>query len=633
MKRIHFDGKGPVPWHYFFWEPWGCGGCLWRGILFVVLLSLLLFLLSQFRSCTNSDTSAGNAGEPVADTTVPPVRDVVPPINDDDVIEEDGRQVVCNRLNVLFGAECGQAEYESWCSQFEQQCPPPDYAVLFYDPNTKLMQIQVPEDRRVALITELPEMIPDIPFMVFGEDVMEPVYRPNDPVFGNTDHSWYFDMVKAQGAWDITMGSPRTVVAVIDSYFDLDNVDFDGIPIVHPYSVARGDSIVTVPDGFDPQHPDMTVAHGTMVAGFVLGKADNRLASAGIASKCSLMPISLGSRFGSLAMLQGVLFAVNHGASVINFSAGSCFTEAIHELPVEQQIEMAQSMLIDQQTVWQYVYDMCTRNYITIVWAAGNEDVFTALDSSKRGDSTIKVSAVDRNMSKAEFSNFGNFADRGIFESTVSAPGVQVPGLMAHTRGYALVDGTSFSAPIVAGGVALIKSMNPLLTTQQISEILKETGRPVRGSTTIGPVVQFGPALAKVVDGLVPYTDFKSRISAGTSGDMAIARLFVKTLQDSTALPPRCILTIKPSGAKRGKIQFEINGLHPASGEGDYTATVTADAITFNVGAVSVDSISETYEPFTFKVTNGNQNLAYASDLNASWFSSQYPFESFIQKP
>lgn len=631
MKRIHFDGKGPVPWHYFFWEPWGCGGCLWRGILFVVLLSLLLFLLSQFRSCGNS-TTTGSDG-PVAEAPVPPVRDVVPPINDDDIIEEDGRQVVSNRLNVLFGAECGQAEYESWCEQFAQHCPPPDYAVLFYDPNTKLMQIQVPEDRRVALITELPQMIPDIPFMVFGEDVMENAYQPNDPVFSNRDHSWYFDMVKAQDAWDITTGSPRIVVAVVDSYFDLENVDFDGIPIVHPYSVARGDSIVAVPEEFDPHHPDMVAAHGTMVAGFVLGKADNRLASAGIASKCALMPISLGSRFGSLAMLQGVLYAINHGATVINFSAGSCFTEEIMALPVEQQIELAQTMLLDQQSVWQYVYDMCARNYITIVWAAGNEDVFTALDSSKRGDSTIKVSAVDRNMSKAEFSNFGNFADRGIYESTVSAPGAQVPGLMARSRGYTLVDGTSFSAPIVAGGVALMKSMDPLLTTLEIADILKETGRPVQGSTTIGPIVQFGPALNRVVDGLVKYDDFKSRISAGTAGDMKIARLFVQVIADSTALPPNAILTIKPTGANRGRMLFELNGLHPATAETDYTATVADDGIVFNVSQARYEGTNDGYEAFSFKVRTGNQDLACAQDMNASWFRSPYPFEAFIRKP
>ena len=44
---------------------------------------------------------------------------------------------------------------------------------------------------------------------------------------------------------------------------------------------------------------------------------------------------------------------------------------------------------------------MADKFYVTIVWAAGNENVFTALDASKRGDNTIKVSAVDKSMSKA----------------------------------------------------------------------------------------------------------------------------------------------------------------------------------------------------------------------------------------
>ena len=121
-------------------------------------------------------------------------------------------------------------------------------------------------------------------------------------------------------------------------------------------------------------------------------------------------------------MLQGLLFAVNHGAQVVNISAGMSFAEEVASWPVERQIEMARRELLAQEDVWKYVFDMCEKYYVTIVWAAGNENVFTALDASKRGDNTIKVSAVDKNFAKADFSNFGNFAERNIFESTVSAP-------------------------------------------------------------------------------------------------------------------------------------------------------------------------------------------------------------------
>ncbi len=100
------------------------------------------------------------------------------------------------------------------------------------------------------------------------------------------------------------------------------------------------------------------------------------------------MPVSLGRRFGCFAMLQGLLYAINHGAQVVNISAGMSFTDAMANMSVEQQIEIAHREFRDQEAVWKYVFDMADKFYVTIVWAAGNENVFTALDASKRGDNT-----------------------------------------------------------------------------------------------------------------------------------------------------------------------------------------------------------------------------------------------------
>ena len=57
--------------------------------------------------------------------------------------------------------------------------------------------------------------------------------------------------------------------------------------------------------------------------------------------KISFMPVSLGRRFGCFAMLQGLLYAINHGAQVVNISAGMSFTDAMANMSVEQQIEIA----------------------------------------------------------------------------------------------------------------------------------------------------------------------------------------------------------------------------------------------------------------------------------------------------
>lgn len=107
-----------------------------------------------------------------------------------------------------------------------------------------------------------------------------------------------------------------------------------------------------------------------MVAALALGGMDNGHGSAGIAPDCTFMPISLGSRFGCLAMLQGLLFAVNHGAQVVNISAGMSFAEEVASWPVDRQIEMARRELLAQEDVWKYVFDMCEKYHVTIVWAA-----------------------------------------------------------------------------------------------------------------------------------------------------------------------------------------------------------------------------------------------------------------------
>jgi subtilisin family serine protease len=118
------------------------------------------------------------------------------------------------------------------------------------------------------------------------------------------------------------------------------------------------------------------------------------------------------------------------------------------------------------------------------------------MDASKRNANTIRVSAVDRNLKKADFSNYGNFTDRNIHESTISAPGVEIWGA-APENSYIAWPGTSFAAPIITGVVALIKSENKDFTTTQIIKILQSTGKTVQGAPEIGKLVQVKDALIK----------------------------------------------------------------------------------------------------------------------------------------
>ena len=117
--------------------------------------------------------------------------------------------------------------------------------------------------------------------------------------------------------------------------------------------------------------------------------------------------------------------------------------------------------------------------------------MLAGVNPMSRPKNFIVVSAVDksnRQYKKAGFSNYGSF-------STISAPGVSIYSAVGK-NGYMTMNGTSMAAPIVAGAVALMKSINPDLSAEQIACILKTTGMPAIGK--VGNLIQIDKALQTV---------------------------------------------------------------------------------------------------------------------------------------
>ena len=536
MKKVLFGQTSNAGGGEPFWQPWGFGGWIARLLGFLALLFTLLLLLSLFQKQTpyydddeDDDERIArlipdfirNPGNPIGTTPVdtttnirtdiddpgrylpPPDDNRLNPIDSTDIIDDNHRQVVRNRLNVLLDADSGDEIFNQWSEEFKTLYPSDDYKVTYYDPLTKLMQIEVPEDDRQRLIAELPQEISDISFMVFPEGMLGPLaHQPNDPAFQEPQLNWYFDPIQCYDAWDITMGSPNIIVAIVDSYFDLGHDDLNSERIVMPYSVWRRTGNVA---------PDESVEspcfeHGSMVASQALGTIDNERGAAGIAPLCKFMPISMGHQFTSMTMVQGVLYAIYQGAAVVNISAGTSWPDEVAEWPLEEQIEFARTQWLEEQGVWDWVTALVNQRNVTLVWAAGNENVFSAMDASKRGPASIKVSALDTDLTKASFSNFGNFPEYNVEESTVSAPGVDIIGAKPFNT-YDIGPGTSFAAPIVTGVVALMKSIDPTLSTAEITQILQETGKPVPNCPTIGPMIQVRDALLRVKENFANFDD------------------------------------------------------------------------------------------------------------------------------
>ena len=528
MRKIYFGPKGTVNWHEPFWKPWGCLGCLGRLLLYLLLLLTLMFLLSMFKMCSCSNpfrptpteitNPTGENPNPHVDIdtmidiprNIPnpgenlpnPDDNYIPPYDDGDIVQDSlGQQTVGDRLNVILDSDAEDETFRQFADEFKQLYPGDEYTIRFYDPLTKALQIEVPREERDAMIQNLPQQITDINFLVFPESVMGSFQsnRPNDPAFQYPDYTWHFAPIQAYEAWEITKGSPNVTVAIIDSYFDLNHDELNSDRVVSPFCVPRRSGNVAPPQ---EGCADAPFKHGSLVACTTLGNMDNNRGTAGIAPNCKFMPISAGHQFTSLTLLQGLLYAIYQGANVVNISAGDAYPEdsPIYSLTPEEQIQLSQEWRKEEEAVWDYAFDLANARNVTVVWAAGNENLFTALDPSKRGDRSIKVSAVDTNLQKAGFSNYGNFEEQNVAESTISAPGVNIFGACPYNDYIPLEwgQGTSFSAPIVTGAVALMKSLDPNLTTPDIIQILRETGKPIDSNPEIGKLLQIKDALLRV---------------------------------------------------------------------------------------------------------------------------------------
>lgn len=184
--------------------------------------------------------------------------------------------------------------------------------------------------------------------------------------------------------------------------------------------------------------------HGTAVAALAAGASAD---AAGVAPAASLLSIRVTDASGTsdlFTVAQGILAAVNAGARIINVSLGGYSTGPVLEAAI----------------------DYATQNGALIVAAAGNDQAaqlaWPAADAR-----VVSVGAVDKAEQQVSFSNSG-----AQLQLTAPGYGVQTAWLDGQ-RVY--VDGTSASAPLVAGSIAAVMSLNPSLTPQQAADLLART--------------------------------------------------------------------------------------------------------------------------------------------------------------
>lgn len=255
---------------------------------------------------------------------------------------------------------------------------------------------------------------------------------PNDPYY---TQQWGPQDIHAEGAWDKVDPSQRAkvTIAILDTGINATHEDLQA-NIVPGYNVINNAAPPT--DGF---------GHGTHVAGIAAAITGNGKGIAGIASGCKIMPVKVLDDSGAgdySTIVNGIKYATDHGAKVINLSLGSP----------------------DASQAMQDAVDYATSHDVSVVVAAGNENGPVSFPANCKG--VIAVGAVDSHNQRADFSNYGP-------ELSVVAPGVDI--LSCYKDGpssYTTMSGTSMATPFVTGVVAMVRAANPSLSSADVTKVI-----------------------------------------------------------------------------------------------------------------------------------------------------------------
>jgi subtilisin family serine protease len=386
------------------------------------------------------------------------------PVDPKDIVTDSlsGIKKVDNVLNVAIKSQ--NIELDAFLKDMFDSYSADSIKVTYADTVVNRLQINASDTYLSEFRSTAKSKLSNYDLLIWDEFLFASSVALNDSKINDADCSWYLRNIKADAAWDVTLGNKDVVVAVIDNGFDINHEELKG-RIVKPYNVV--DKSNNVRPGAEN--------HGTHVAATIVGNANNGVGLAGIAPNCSLMPIKVSDENGTIAssfIIDGLLYAIKNKATVVNISLGLLTDPRIRPTP-EQQAEIINNYGKDEEAFWKSVFDYASKSNVTCVLAAGNNNLLTGLYPLQRSRLTIRVGAVDQQNKKAEFSNFGSQTD-------IYAPGTHILSAKPGNQ-YEFLDGTSMAAPIVSGAVALLKSKEKNISNEQAIERIKKSVKVVNG--------------------------------------------------------------------------------------------------------------------------------------------------------
>lgn len=448
------------------------------------------------------------------------------------------------------------------------------------------------EEEYVSRLAALPGIA-----AVERDTLKQPAFIPNDELY---DMQWNMPMIQAEAAWDVSMGDGVTV-AVLDTGIAFEAVELFGntyarapdladTTFVSPYDAVAG--------GPDPVDEN---GHGTHVTGTIAQNTDNGLGVAGVAPHVQIMPVKVCQFIGcpGFAIADGINWAVDHGADIINMSLGGFTISDV------------------ERDALQYAED----SGVLVVAAAGNGGSDKKgdgyLDYPAAVDTVFSVGAIRFDKKKSAYSNYGlgdhvgldivapggdlsvdqnddGFAD-GVLQNTFGFSCGAAPYGTFTTFDYCYYQGTSMATPHVSGTAALLLSKHPDLTPQQVREALRcsalDLGEP-------GYDELFGAGLVQAADAL-----------ADSDGDGTVDCL------DESPDPTPPIVSIDSATVGSGEeVTVTLSGQVNDPG-------LAAFAINVSFDPAVVEAVD--CEPSSFGVCNTHYHGGPVVRIGAAWMPAQ----------
>jgi len=444
-------------------------------------------------------------------------------------------------------------------------------------PGSRIREVRLPAGVSVAEAVARYERSPAVRFAE-PDYILQPTVTPNDPRFrqlygmhntGQTSGTRDAD-VDMPEAWNLTTGSPNTVVAVIDTGVDIRHPDLAANIWTNPGEVAGNgvddDNNGYVDDvhGWDFFENNNSVfdgasdMHGTHVAGTIAGRGNNNVGVAGISWRAKVMPVKFLGPNGGLVSdaVEALDYAVANGARVSNNSWGG------------SGVSLALQQAIQQAGAAGHLFVAAAGN------AGSDIDVSPTYPAAYPEANIVSVAAGDHNDRLATFSNYGS---QGV---DLAAPGVSIMSTLPGNT-YGELSGTSMATPHVTGAVSLLLARQPRLTTSAMKRRLLDSAdtKAAFTETVSGGRLNVRAALGPNTAASVTLAVSPGRVTYGNRVGLS-GRL---TSSDAPLADRTVVLQHRPLGAERWRRvpdgvlttaadgTFRLRGVRPAK-HTDYRA-------------------------------------------------------------